>query len=90
MVSPSFLLSGALAPPGAFGAVGVETRTAGVMEGELVESAGSVYPAAVMESSCGCDVPFHSSSVSAVAFITEPLTSAGSGESYSLGGLTSA
>lgn len=79
MVSPLFLLSGAFAPSGAFRAVGVETWLAGVMEGELVESAGSVYPAAVMESSCGCDVLFHSGSVSVVAFIMEPvpLTSPG-------------
>lgn len=92
MVSPLFLLSGALAPSGTFGAVGIEAWMAGVMEGELVECAGSVYPAAVMESSCDCDVLFHSSSVSAVVFIMEPvpLTSPGSGDSYSLGGLTSA
>lgn len=92
MVPPLFLLSGALAPSGAFGAVGVETGMAGVMEGELVESAGNVYPAAAMESSCGCDVPFHGSSVSVVALIMElvPLTSPGSGDSYSLGGWTSA
>ncbi len=71
-------------PSGVFATVEMVVLVVGVMEaeGELVEGFGTLDAAAVMETSCGCDVLLTCSSVGEVVFVTEMvlfmLTSVGS------------
>lgn len=75
------LLSGAgpVGASGVFGTVEVDTLITGVQEaeGEHIKGVGIVYPAAVMEKSCGCGVLLCRGSGDMVEFMMELLISGG-------------